>query len=171
MISIAFFALAFPVSAADAEPEEVAVDYKPITIVEVPSGMVLREKDDQGRRVAFRPEQEYKCFTVGEWAQMGHIITDYRWLWYYTVQLEFKVGLYRQNIEKLELQMAIMGDSIDVTQRGLDSMTGLLNKEHEARLRTNRNATVELWAWRVGTVLGLVAAGTLGAAWGVERSK
>lgn len=132
--------------------------------------MVLRPKSDEGQRVVFRPDQEYKCFTVDEWGSMGHLITDYRWLWYYAIQLELKTELLNRDVGNLELQIVILRDSVDVTQRGLESMTALLDKEHDARLRASRKASVELWAWRIGTVLGLVAAGAFGAAWGVERA-
>ena len=149
---------------ADDTTETVEDRVRPSILVDVPTGMVLRPRDDEGRRVVFRPDQEYKCFTTSEWSDVGHLVTDYRWLWYYAIQMELKAELLGKDIAKLELHISILQDSVDVTQRGLDSMAALLDKEHAARLQTTRKAAVELWAWRIGTVLGLVAAGAFGAA-------
>jgi len=166
-----FFAAVSPVSADDNEPVEVTRETRPVEMIEIPAGMTLRPRDDAGKRVVFRPDQEYKCFTAPEWKTMGGLITDYRWLWYYAIQMELKAELLARDIGNLELQIVILNDNVDVTQRGLDSITGLLDKEHNYRVQTSRMARVELWAWRIGTVLGLVAAGAFGAAWGVEKSK
>ena len=166
-----FCAAVSPASADDNEPVEVTRETRPAEMIEIPAGMTLRPRDDAGKRVMFRPDQEYKCFTAPEWKTMGNLITDYRWLWYYAIRLETKVMLREMEIGNLELQIVLLNDSVDVTQRGLDAMTGLLDKEHGARTRTTRAARVELWAWRIGTVVGLVAAGAFGGAWGAEKSK
>lgn len=154
---------------AQADDEEARV--RPASLRTVPDGLVLRVRDDSGVRTVFRPSEEYKCFSVAEWGQMAHLVTDYRWLWHYAIQMETKAALLQGQVDNLEIQMTVLRDSLDVTRNGLDTMTGLLNKEHERRLNSEASRTFEVWAWRVGTVVGLVAAGAFGAAWGVERSR
>lgn len=152
---------------AGAESDQI----RPPEIIEVPAGMVLRPRGDDGSRTVFRPDQEFKCFTAPEWAQMGHLITDYRWLWYYAIRMETKAALLDKEIGNLQLQLTVLRDTEETTRRGLESMTSLLDKEHGARLQMQSKEKFELWAWRIGTVVGLAAAAAFGAAWGVERSR
>ena len=194
MTLTAFFAAGFPASADDGtgegaevvQPEDgvahadsATVDQpaadpsgvRPAALIEIPAGLVLRPRGADGTRTSFRPDQEYKCFTADEWAQMGHLVTDYRWLWYYAIKLETRSALLEQEVGNLELQVGVMRDDVLAVRKGLDSMTGLLDKEHERSLRLESERKFELWAWRVGTVVGLVAAGAFAAAFGVERSR
>jgi hypothetical protein len=152
---------------ATVEPERI----RPDALLDVPVGVVLRPLDDEGRRATFRPDQEYKCFTAPEWAQMGHLVTDYRWLWYYAIKLETRAALLEEEVGNYELQLGVLRDDVETTRRGFDSMTGLLEKEHDYRLGMESMQRFEVWAWRIGTVIGLVAAGAFGAAYGVERSR
>ncbi|MEN6368292.1 MAG: hypothetical protein ABFD77_01165 [Thermotogota bacterium] len=179
MTLTAFFAAAFPASADDGtgegaevvQADEDLAGVRPAALIEIPAGMVLRPRADDGTRTSFRPDQEYKCFTSDEWAQMGHLVTDYRWLWYYAIKLEMRSSLFEAQVGNLELQLQVLRDDADTTRRGLESMSALLQKEHERRLNTETVQRFELWAWRVATVVGLVAAGAFGAAYGVERSR
>lgn len=116
----------------------------------------------------FRPDQEYKCFATEGWATMGHIITDYRWLFYYAIRMEHKAALLEQETGNLQLQLVIWRDNTKSAELALDKVTGLLDKEHAYRLDSEKSERFELWVWRVGTVVALVAAGAFGAAWGVE---
>jgi len=150
-----------------ADPEAV----RPAALIDVPPGVVLTPRDENNRRTTFRPEQEYKCFPVDQWIQLGNLITDYRWFWYYSMRLESKIALLESQIGNLEIQLVIWKDTHESTQRALLSVSGLLDKEHDARLHTAARDNLELWGWRISTVLGLVAAGAFGAAWGVERAK
>ncbi len=169
MTLIVFCAVPYQALAVDETEEEQRV--RPKELVEVPEGMILRPREEQGPRTVFRPKQEYKCFTAEEWGTVGHLITDYRWLWHYSGRMEMKIALFQKEIGNLELQLTIQKDNEAIVRRGFESMTGLLDKEHQARLRINKNKRLELWAWRVGTIVGLVATGVFGAAWGVERTR
>ena len=175
MTSIAFSSAVSQASADEPTSSEEASEgqdrVRPEHLIDVPLGIILEPRDGQGRRTVFRPEQEYKCFAVEEWSAMGNLITDYRWLWYYAIRMETKVKLHEQEITNLQLQLHVFEEAHDSTQRGLESMTALLDKEHDARLRATSTRTLELWGWRIGTVIGLVAAGAFGAAWGVERGR
>jgi hypothetical protein len=153
---------------ADAGPTE---SVRPEELIEVPAGMILRPKAEDGARTTFRPDQEYKCFTAVEWSQMGHLVTDYRWLWHNAILMEKRSLLLEQQIGNLELQLGVLSDDVAATRRGLDSMTGLLEKEHARRIDSESARRFEVWLWRIGTVVGLVAAGAFGAAYGVERSR
>lgn len=169
----ASFVLGFPASAnegddADAGPPE---SVRPAALIDIPAGVVLRPKADDGTRTTFRPDQEYKCFTATEWMQMGHLVTDYRWLWYNAILMEKRSLLLDQQVMNLELQLGVLRDDVAATRRGLDSMTGLLEKEHERRLDGETAQRIEIWLWKIGTVVGLVAAGAFGAAYGVEKSR
>lgn len=144
---------------------------RPDELIDVPQGIVLRPRTEGGARTVFRPSEEYKCFTSPEYGSVGHLVTDYRWLWYYAIQMETKVALLQKEIGNLELQITVLKDSEKSTRLALDSMTGLLDKEHAARLSIQSSEKFELWAWRIGTVVGLIAAGAFGAAWGVEKAK
>lgn len=153
------------------EPKKEEVRIRPEAMIEVPAGIILRPRTESGTRTVFRPSEEYKCFSSDEWASMGHLVTDYRWLWYYAIQMETKTALLGKEIGNLQLQLSVLKDSEESTRRALDTMTGLLDKEHAARLSIHSSEKFELWAWRIGTVVGLIAAGAFGAAWGVERSR
>ena len=144
---------------------------RPAHLIDVPPGVILEPRDENGRRVTFRPDQEYKCFPVDQWAQMGDLITDYRWLWYYAIRMETKLQLFEQQIGNLQLQIKVWEDTHAATRNGLVSITNLLDKEHDARLNVAARADLELWGWRIATVVALVATGAFGAAWGVERSR
>ncbi len=164
-------AIVGPQAGVDDAGVQVKKVVRPAELIDVPQGMVLRRKDKKGRRIVFRPDQEYKCFTTPQWVTVGHMITDYRWLWYYAIRLETKVELRDQEIGNLELQLVIWGDNTTNAERGLDRMTALVEKEHDYRVKSLRLKRFEIWAWRIGTVVGLVAAGAFGAAWGVERAR
>jgi len=144
---------------------------RPEALIDVPIGMILMPKDENGRQINYRPEEEFKCFAVSEWNQMAHLITDYRWLWLYAIQMETKAALLDKEIGNLQLQLGLVRDELDTTRSGLKSMTGLLKTEQSFRLSEETRQRVEIWLWRVGTVVGLVAAGAFAAAWGVERSQ
>jgi len=159
-----------PADAGVSEPAKVE-RVRPPELIDVPEGMVLRPRDDEGRRTLFKPDQEYKCFATPGWGQMGQLIVDYRWLFYYAIRMEAKVAALEQQIGNLELQLEIWNDNTDKTERALNSMTGLFNKEHDWRLKAEKNENIELWAWRAGTVVGLVLAGAFAGAWGAQRSK
>jgi len=131
--------------------------------------MVLRPRDENNQRTVFRPREEYKCFVAPEWGQMGHLITDYRWLWYYAIRMEMKVAKLEQQVGNLELQLTIWQDNTANAERALANMTGLLNKEHAWRTNLERREKLELWLWRGGTVVGIALAAAFGVAYGVAK--
>lgn len=156
---------------ADEVPEEVQGRVIPEEMLEVPPGMILRPRDEDNRRTVFRPEQEYKCFPAPEWGQMGNLITDYRWLWYYGMLMKSKVERLELQIANLQEQVATWKHNTENAERGLADMTGLLNKEHGYRLKLVKRERLELVMWRVGTIGALIATAAFAAAWGVERAK
>lgn len=159
-------------ASADESDDAGPVDsVRPAELIDVPAGVILRPRADDGTRTTFRPDQEYKCFAVSEWVQLGHLITDYRWLWYNAILMEKRSLLLEQQIGNLELQLGVLRDDAVATRRGFDSLTGLLEKEHARRLGTESTKRFEIWMWRIGTVVGLVAAGAFGAAYGVEKQR
>lgn len=157
--------------AVDDTSEKVRGRVLPEEMIEIPQGMVLRPRDEDNRRTMFRPDQEYKCFPGPEWGQMGNLIVDYRWLWYYGTRMKAKVERLELQIANLQEQVATWKHNTESAERGLANMTGLLNKEHGYRLKLVKRERLELVMWRVGTIVALVAAGAFGAAWRVEKSK
>lgn len=142
----------------------------PETLVDVPAGFVLRPIGDDGKRTLFRPEEDYKCFDVHGWGTMAHLITDYRWLWYHTINLKAKVANNEQQVANLELQLQIWKDNTKNAERALNGMTWILDKESGARIESESKSKRELRLWRLGTVVGVVIAGVFAGAFIVEMA-
>lgn len=101
---------------------------------------------------------------MSEWAEMAHIIIDYKWYWYYSAQMEAKVKLLELSVSNLETQNKYLREQLDATERGLKDMSGLLDTEQAARAREARFLRLELWLWRSGTIIGILAAAICGGA-------
>lgn len=139
-------------------------DEKP-ALIDVPDGRILKAKK------TVRPKLELKCFDAEEWGEMAHLITDYRWLWHHTESLKLKISLLERQALALQEQAEEWRESERETRRSLRGMASLLDAEQEQRINEGKKRNLELWGWKVVTIVAVVAASAFGAAWGVERQK
>ncbi len=146
-------------------------DPKPFQIFDVPEGLILRPQNAEGEQFVFFPKEAYKCFTVSEYQVVANIVLDYRWFWGYALDLEAEIKLKAGEIKNLELQIGTWSHSLDVVQRGYDGMTSLFGAQQKQTLKMARSASLEIWAWRVGTIVAVVVAAGFGGAYIVETIK
>lgn len=122
-------------------------------------------------QTVFKPREEYKLFTVPEWSQMAHLITDYRWFYWYTERLEAKLKLMEMSIQNLESQNEYLQEALRRRETSIEMMSGLLDSEQKARQEDASSRRLELWLWRSGAILGVVAAGVFGGMYAAGRAR
>lgn len=128
---------------------------------DLPSGTTLKPGGEP-----FEIDREYKCYTVGEYSEVGRMVTDYRWLWLHASHQDLQFELKLEELNHLKTQVNIWKE----TAARADSATGHLNTlfeaEAEARKQVQRKSRWELWGWRVAAVIfagSTIAFGTIGA--------
>ena len=95
---------------------------------------------------------------------MAHILTDYQYYWYYSAQLLARQKLMELSIQNLETQNKYLRDQLDATDKGLKDMSSLLDTEQDDRARQSSALRRQLFFWRAGTVVGILAAAFCGGA-------
>jgi hypothetical protein len=149
-------------SAEEGSTTDTSASERPELRVKMPKGLELLPKDERGRKVIFRPNQQYRCYTIGEYAQVADFIVDYRWFFSYSQKLELKLQKKQVEIGRLEEINAEHKDRIEELEHDVRFNAALFDQEHALRLsegvmRTKR----ERLFWIVGGSL-LVANVVLG---------
>jgi len=119
LLTVCSGAAAWPTDDGDAdEINSVDPEVNPATLVNVGSDVPAYRMVPEGlkltRRAAARfdwrdiPNHELKCFTGPEWAEVGGLVVDYRWLWGYAQDLEMMVALLQRQVALQQQQIIVL---------------------------------------------------------------
>lgn len=129
-------------------------DPKPDQIYNVPHGTTLRPQvDNKGRPAGVILDREYKCYEAQEYLVIAKIITDYRWFWKYSSDLELKLKLQSEQQNAMISQRSLLEDSLLKAEKALDKSSRLFELSQTAQIKNNHRRDTELMAWRVATGL------------------
>lgn len=146
-------------SRADAQESKL-----PTEKIQLPSGITLRPKPD-GKPEVFFVEQAYKCYTVPEYAQVVDLVNQYYWFWTYSEGLEHKLDLRLKEIDGLNASVSAWKHTAERAEGSMNILSSLLDAERDSSEQILRSKKIELWGWRVASVLlvgSVVAMGTVG---------
>jgi hypothetical protein len=100
---------------------------------------------------------------------MGHILTDYQYLWHYTGQLELKTMLLEKSETNLIDQTVVYKRQLKITNNALTRMTALLDKEQAHRISEARAKNATAWVLGASTLVAIVAASIFGGLYAAEK--
>ena len=107
---------------------------------------------------------EHKCFTASEWADLGHLLVDYRDLWRAAVRAEAIEEARKDEVTALERRLDVAADRAALLTTDRDWWRTVAETEHAARLDLDsRNRSVEWIPWAL-VVVEALAIGVVGVA-------
>lgn len=155
MMSISYSSKA---RAIEEESDTIAEEIPSKEIYE-PEGFVLYSEDENGEQLVFEPEEDYQCFNAEEWSDIGHLITDYHWLYWYAGQNKLIISNYKMQITNLKLQIDLWKNTINRVDKTMSFTQNLLNEDRKIKFKTNLSNKITMWA-AVG--VALIEAGIIG---------
>ncbi len=121
----------------------------------VPPGLTLTRPD--ALRLDWREiGGEVKAFTAPEWAEVGHLVVDYRWLWTYAGQLEQVVALRTREAALLRAHITVLEGMLAAADGGRRQLGDALTASVEIAERERKAARFERGLLIGGVVLEAV---------------
>ncbi len=113
--------------------------------IDEPEGFVLYSKDEKGRQINFKPQEDYQCFPARDWVKMGHLVTDYHWLFGYAIRMQVIVANFEAQIGKLGLQVQHWKDTTGRVDESRLFAVGMLKEERKLKLRSEFSNKMTMW--------------------------
>ncbi len=137
----------------------VEADEMPARELEEPEGFTLYSKDDKGRQVVFKPQEDYQCFAVRDWTKMGHLITDYHWLYSYAISMRLMIANMTAQIGRHELQTQLWKDMAAQAEESRLFTYNMYKEERSLKIRTEFINKATMW---LAVGVALLEAGVIG---------
>jgi hypothetical protein len=128
--------------------------------IDEPDGFVLYSKDEKGRQINFKPQEDYQCFPAGDWVKMGHLITDYHWLFGYAMRMQLVVANMESQIGNLTLEVQRWKDMTNRVDESRLFAVGMFKEERTLKLRSDFSNKVTMW---LAVGVAVLEAGVIGA--------